>query len=134
MTDNRGIWRSTRPSLKAAAATAAEPIASRPAAQAEALTVLAPECVLWGGQSPVCVAAVAEAPSNPYLRNLERLTKVADDSRILDSRIEFWSWYTGVSADARRAALANGYTVRFRLTRPGGKRITLHTICPDEIR
>lgn len=75
-----------------------------------------------------------DAPPRSFTEQQDRLQKQADDSRLLDSRIEYWSWYTGVSAEVRRIALKHGYTVRFRLHRPGGKRVTLHTICPDEVR
>jgi hypothetical protein len=132
---DRGTWRSStsRKAVIAMAASSTErPAAARPQAHP---TAHVPACVSSGGQSPVCAAVAKRTSPDPaFVRNLERLVEIADHSRLLDSRIEYWSWYTGVNAEVRRMALANGYTIRFRVERPGGKKVTLHTICPDEIR
>jgi hypothetical protein len=88
----------------------------------------------WGAPSPSCVAAgdvAKQAPDRSFTERRQELQQIADDSRVLDSRLEKLCHEADLDPEPRRAALARGQTVAF-IRKSRGRTICVMRIRPGD--
>jgi hypothetical protein len=126
---DRGIWHSTNKSRAHAGRAGGSPHANQ-SCNGQPQSNGCSSCS--GEYLPAGVAVQQRTePNRLYLENIENRAIDRDNSRLLDSRINFWCERLGGNPDLYRAALEAGYTVRF-VDYSSGRKVTRHTVHPDE--
>jgi hypothetical protein len=128
---DQGIWRSSAPNANSAPVGLAS---VHRAASRRALHRASAFARFFSGKvSPDCVGAMADQPrvSRAFLDRRAQLAFDAEQSEILDSRLNKLCTDFGYDAEPRRAALAAGRSVAFIRIR-NGRRELVHRINPEE--